>query len=106
MADECLRAETAIYYLSKSEIDWVTALCDKMEDMDASARCLECYLQEKSLPRRGLRIPLRSSEGMAWLEESCLLAEAERLRLYDPSTKKKRETDLDLDYIFAEPTAE
>ena len=77
-----------------------------MVDMEASDECAGCWMRGESLPRRGYKFPLRSGEGMAWLEESCFLAEAERLGLYDPKTKTTRKTDLDLDYIFAEPTAE
>ena len=68
MADECLRAEKAVYRESKSNTDWVTKIPDTI----------------------GIRF----------------LPEAERLGLYDPKTKTARETDLDLDYIFAEPTAD
>ena len=89
VADESLRAEKAIYQESKRETNWFTNICEKMVNMDASDQCAGCYLQEESLPRRGYKFTVQSNKkgSVAWLEESCFLAEAERLGLYDPSTK-------------------
>ena len=108
MADKSSRTEKAIWQQSKRETDWFTEICENMVRMRAYEQCAGCYLREESSPRKGYKFTVQSSKGdsVAWLEESCFLAETERLGLYDPITKKSRETDLDLDYIFAEPTAE
>lgn len=102
--------QKGVYDMAKADPHWLSRMRSELADMAPSVKCAGCRQTGASRTRRGLRwVPSDDTAGAGtstsdtWVEESCILHEADVLGLYEPRIGSAYRVNLllDHDYVFS-----